>query len=112
MPERFAGPGVQGDKVPGRITGEHQITGGTQYGVVAVSTFPFMAPPNLAGLVIDGLHHAFRKPTAIVSSPALGLFVVIEDVVHAEGSSGVDIKQSCIRTVARRVPVGGPALIG
>src|SRR5207247_10829514 len=55
--------------------------------------------------------HAFRKTATIVSAPAFGLLVIIENVVHAECSRGIDVKESSLRTVTRRRPVRGATLI-
>src|SRR5262245_25962185 len=78
---------------------------------MAARSFPLVAPVNFAGFVIDRLHHTFCKSAAIRSTPALRLFIVIKDVVHAEGSSTIDIKEAGVGTVARRVPICGATLI-
>src|SRR5262249_1330076 len=78
---------------------------------MAARSVPLVAPANFAGFVIDRLHHSFRKSASIVSAPALRLFIVIKDVVHAERSSTVDVKQAGVGTVARRMPICGATLI-
>src|SRR5215831_10100645 len=111
MPQRFTASSIHSHEIACRISRKNQIAGCTQDAVMAAGSLPFVAPANFAGFVIDRLHHSFRKSASIVSAPALRLFIVIKDVVHAERSSTVDVKQTRVRTVARRMPICGSTLI-
>src|SRR5262245_19442269 len=79
---------------------------------MSAGAFPLVTTSHLARLVINRLHHAFRKSRAIVAAPTFGFFVVIEDVVHTERPSGVDVKQAGVGTVTRRMPIRSASLIG
>src|SRR5262245_21700577 len=84
MPQWFAGSSIHSHEIPCGISCKNQIAGCTQNAVMAARSLPFVAPANIAGFVIDRLHHTFRKSASIVSTPALRLFIIIKDVVHAE----------------------------
>src|SRR5204863_511912 len=75
------------------------------------AAFPSMAPPDLAGLVVDGLQHLLRVAAAIRAAPSLRVVGGIVDVVHAEGARRVDVEEAGQRTEARGRPVRGAALI-
>ena len=102
---------IQGYEIRRRIACEDQIACCTQHAIMPRSAFPLVAPANLPGLVIDRLHHAFGKSTAIVSAPAFRLVVIVVDVVHAARARGVDVEQAGIGTETRRRPVVRAALV-
>src|SRR5580698_2975361 len=96
VPEGISGGRVEGfDGSTGR-PGKNQITrSGKKAGVGPA--LPFVAPDNLAGLVIERFKRALRPASAIIATPSLRIIGAVIEIVDAESAVGVHVKQAGLR---------------